>query len=177
MKPKFHAQRQAVSKWYRYTVRMSRVADPLEKRYHWHVSRPLDLAKMNEAAKFLVGELDFAGFQALGAPRKSTVRNVHRLDLSTIIASRGVDLWIDIEANGFLYNMVRNITGTLVEIGFGRFPPHHVLEMIASKNRSRGGQTAPARGLCLMSVHYPPELFLDTPEAQSQPTTAPHASQ
>lgn len=155
----FHAQRQAVSKWYRYTIRNSRVTDPLQRKYHWQLGRSLDLQAMETAANFLVGELDFAAFQTLGAPRQTTVRHVSRLELSHQPAMDGQDLFIDIEANGFLYNMVRNISGTLVEIGMGRFPPERVLEMLETGLRTKGGQTAPARGLCLMTVTYPREIY------------------
>lgn len=165
---RFHAQRHAVSKWYRYTIRRSRVPDALQHRFHWQIGRRLNVEAMQEACTKLIGEHDFAGFQAIGAPRKTTVRTISRLELSLRPALDGEDLLIDVASNGFLYNMVRNIVGTLVEIGTGRFSPDHMLTMLANRQRAQGGQTAPSRGLCLMSVSYPDTVFRPFPGHDSE---------
>jgi tRNA pseudouridine38-40 synthase len=158
----FDPIRNAISKTYRYTIRNSDVPDPLRYAYHWWIPRELDVQAMQAGATKLIGTLDFKAFETLGSTRKTSVRTVRRLDVTSSAAIAGREIWIEIQADGFLYNMVRNITGALVEIGKGRFGPNWLVEMIASKQRDPESQTAPARGLCLMDVQYPRSLYIDS---------------
>ncbi len=158
-RPGFHAIREAASKRYRYTIRSSRVPDPIRQRQHWLIPKSLDARTMQEGAKHLIGEHDFASYQAKGAPRKTTVRHVTELTVASQPALDGVDVVIEIESNGFLYNMVRKIVGSLVQVGLHRFPPEWIAEVLAAKDRERTGQTAPAQGLSLIRVTYPESSF------------------
>ncbi len=145
----FHARYSARSKTYRYTILNAAVRRPLERHRAWLVRAPLDLAAMRRAAAALVGTHDFAAFQS--KPQgKSSVRTVTRLDI--VADGSRIDIWIS--ANGFLYNMVRAIAGTLIEVGLGKIPPDAVAELLESRNRSAAGPTAPPQGLCLMEVQY-----------------------
>lgn len=110
------------------------------------------------AAIRLVGKQDFASFQATGSDRKSTTRDVRVCELHQQQAStcEAMNLAIEVEANGFLYNMVRNIVGTLVEVGRGKRPPEWIDAVIAARDRNAAGQTAPAKGLFLLRVDYCP---------------------
>lgn len=148
----------AVSKRYRYVLQPGRINDPFALRYAWFVKRVLDIESMQAAAETLIGEHDFATFQATGSPRQSTVRTM--LDASVKIhdEQERMKVHIEVEATGFLYNMVRIIAGTLVDIGQGRRPAESMPEIIASKDRINAGMTAPAHGLYLLRVHYPPHL-------------------
>ncbi len=163
--PGFHALRDAVRKRYRYTILASPVSDPLRRHLQWHLPIPLQPHRMQEACRFLIGEKDFASFQKLGSPRRSTVRIVHDLTLQVLPAPDGKRLDIEIEANGFLYNMVRNIVGALVAIGTGRFQPEWMEQALHRRDRGAPAMTAPAHGLCLLQVDYPPEVFLADPLA------------
>ncbi len=148
----FHPGRDAVSKLYRYRIYNAdqRPVVDLAARYTWHVWYPLDLEMLRAAAAALVGRHDFAGFQSQGSPRASTVRTIHRMH----VERRGREVWIDVEGDGFLYNQVRNMVGTLVEIGRGRWPVTRVSEILAQCDRTLAGPTAPPQGLCLQWVRY-----------------------
>ena len=154
----FHATRGALGKLYRYRIHNDdrRPVEWLTARHAWHVWWPLDLGRMQAAAAALIGLHDFAGFASAGCTRSSTVRTISRFGvrrhLNTIL--------IDVEGNGFLYNQVRNMVGTLVEVGRGRWPPERVPEIIASGDRRLAGPTAPPQGLCLQWVKYPPDRSL-----------------
>lgn len=155
----FDPVRNASGKRYRYTVRAAQCPDPMQGRFHWHFPRPLDVNAMKQASNFLVGCHDFAAFQSAGSPRATTVRTIRELSISEQPAMEGKELWLEVEADGFLYNMVRNIVGSLIEIGTGRFGPNWIVDVLNSKDRGRGGQTAPPHGLCLMRVDYPDACF------------------
>jgi len=122
----------------------------LHIRRCWHILAGLDIAVMDEAAKFLVGTKDFKSFATAEDKREDTVRTIFRCDVT------GDDSWIyvDVEGNSFLYNMVRNIVGTLVEVGVGRWKPEKINEILKAKDRTAAGPMAPAAGLCLMRVQY-----------------------
>ncbi len=151
----FHAIRDARGKRYRYQMQLGGVRDPFEHRYRWYFGAPLEIAPMQEAAKFLVGEHDFAAFQASGSKRKSTVRDVRDC---VVLADAGRGgcrgLAVEVEANGFLYNMVRNIVGSLVEVGRGKEPPQWIETIRNKADRTIAGPTAPPQGLFLMRVDY-----------------------
>jgi tRNA pseudouridine38-40 synthase len=115
----------------------------------------LDVEAMRGAAQLLVGQHDFAAFQGQGSPRENTVRTIRALEIESTDVWEGRVLSIDISADGFLYNMVRNIVGTLVDVGYHKHAPEWMEELLARRNRALAGQTAPAAGLCLMEVYYP----------------------
>lgn len=151
----FDARRDATGKLYRYALWNGRERAPLRRQRTHAVPRPLDLAAMRAAAGPLLGSHDFAAFQAAGSSVKTTVRTLRRLDV-TGEAGGIVELWF--EANGFLHHMVRNLTGTLLEVGTGRRAPEGMTALLAARDRTRAGPTAPARGLALVSVSYPPGI-------------------
>jgi tRNA pseudouridine38-40 synthase len=153
----FHPLRHTLSKRYRYQVFSSRINDPLSARQHWWVRRQAVCERMVEAAKLLEGRHDFASFQSTGSPRSSTVRTVHSLSVRESQRLDGRLIQIDIEADGFLYNMVRNIVGTLVQIGVGREEPDWARHVLESKDRTIAGATAPPQGLVLMGVVFNPQ--------------------
>jgi tRNA pseudouridine38-40 synthase len=150
----FHALRDAVRKRYRYVIEDGRARDLFARKYMWHVYQRLDVEAMQTAAAPLVGTHDFASYETSGSPRLTTVRTV--LDL--VVERRQADLTeriiIEVEANGFLYNMVRNIVGTLVEVGKGRGAVSWPSEILAVRDRTKAGMTAPAQGLFLVGVEY-----------------------
>jgi len=146
----FHAQHDARTKVYRYTIVNSNVIDPFMRRYAAKVFHPLDVRRMRRASRDIKGRHDFKAFQAQDGSARDSVRTVTRIR----VAKAADVITIDIEADGFLYNMVRNIVGTLVEIGRGRFPVGHIRELCRTKDRRHCGPTMPAKGLCLMRVHY-----------------------
>ncbi len=154
----FHAIRDAVSKRYRYQLQVGGDRDVFEYRYRWHLHSKIDLELITRAAGRLIGRHDFAGFQAAGSDRRTTTRDVRACELFQQPSTDPNRLYlaIEIEADGFLYNMVRNIVGTLVEIGRGKQPPEWIDQIIESGNRDIAGQTAPAHALFLVRVGYPP---------------------
>jgi tRNA pseudouridine38-40 synthase len=152
----FHAIRDAVRKRYRYVVRDEGVRDVFARRYYWHHAQPLDVAAMQRAARALVGRHDFASFQSSGADRVTTVRTVYELSVERKRADYGdgSQIVIEVEADGFLYNMVRAIVGTLVEVGRGAESESWPAEVLAARDRRAGGPTAPPQGLFLVRVEY-----------------------
>lgn len=150
----FHATRDAVGKRYRYIIQQGRVADVFSRRYAWFVPKILDIDAMREAAQHLIGEYDFASFQSSGSVRKSTVRKIHELTVSEEIKNNLPRIVLEVAGNGFLYNMVRSIAGTLVKVGRGTRPASWVEEVLAARDRREAGMTAPAQGLFLVSVDF-----------------------
>lgn len=150
----FNAITDSVEKTYQYYIQSGRILDPLRLRYAWFVSHHLDAAAMQEAANHLVGELDFASFQATGSDRLSTVRTVSKCDVTMEKRGPFEDVKVTITADGFLYNMVRNIVGTLIPIGRKIETPEWILWVLAQKDRRIAGQTAPAHGLFMDHVVY-----------------------
>jgi tRNA pseudouridine38-40 synthase len=148
--PAFHAQRDAVAKHYRYRILNRRVRAPLSERFVTHVSKPLDVDRMREAAAHLRGEHDFESFRNAGSVDTSPVRTLRRLD----IVREGDYLSLEFEADGFLYRMVRNLVGTLLLVGGHAIDPDAVAEVLAARDRTVAGPAAPARGLCLVEVFY-----------------------
>ncbi len=151
MSQKFDAQRSARSKLYCYTIVNSNFMDPFMRKYAAKCFYKLDLKKMRAAARALTGRHDFKSFQTNdGMGEKNTIRTIKRL----AIEKNENIVYIYIEADGFLYNMVRNIVGTLVEIGRGKFSAECIKNILSKKNRRLCGPTMPARGLCLLKVNY-----------------------
>jgi len=147
----FHARFNAISKHYRYHIANSEVAPVIGRQYVWHIRRPLNYCAMRSAARAFLGTHDFKAFDGAGSPRAHTVRRVSR---SEINVCGNDNLTYDIEANGFLRFMVRNIVGTLVAVGLGKLVPEEIHPILAAKDRSRAGATAPPQGLFLMAVAY-----------------------
>ena len=149
----FHPRYDVVSKEYLYRIINQKIYDPFEFGRAMFFPRHLsddDIARMNEAASYIVGKHDFAAFMSEGSDIVDTVRNVHSLTVS----KTGSLIEIKISADGFLYNMVRIIVGTLLEVGVGRFSPSDVEKIIESRDRKNAGMTAEAAGLYLNSVRY-----------------------
>lgn len=146
----FHARFNAKSKLYRYTIVNRKVRSPLLKRYAALISFDLDIDAMRKAAKYFIGKKDFRSFQATDKKATNPIRSIKRLD---IVKDFHI-IRIYIQADGFLYNMVRNIVGTLIDVGRGRIRPEAVKEILSKRHRPAAGQTAPAKGLCLLKVFY-----------------------
>jgi len=146
----FHARFSATAKTYCYTLYNSRVPSPFHRRYSLFVPRPLNDNAMRAAAERLVGEHDFASFQAVGTPVKSTVRILYRVT----VEREGPLVFLRFRGNGFLYNMVRIMVGTLLEVGLGKRPPEDISAVLAARDRTRAGPTVPPQGLCLEEVEY-----------------------
>jgi tRNA pseudouridine38-40 synthase len=147
---KFDLINDVKSKLYRYTIFNSRLRPVLSIKHCWHIPTRLDIDAMNRAAKLLVGTKDFKSFASAKDNRESTIRTIFRCE----VARDNDWVYIDVEGNSFLYNMVRNIVGTLVDVGLGRWPPGKMTEIIEAKDRTAAGQIAPAEGLCLMWIKY-----------------------
>jgi tRNA pseudouridine38-40 synthase len=169
----FHARFDARSKAYRYRIWNADLINPFERAYAWHVQGPLDLAAMQTAARALEGRHDFASFQAADSARSSTERVVLVSHVVAHDASRGAAfdpataskgperangqgclLTYEISGNGFLRHMVRAITGSLVDVGRGRRSPEWLTGVVAARDRTQAGPTAPAHGLYLVRVDY-----------------------
>lgn len=147
----FHARFDTVSKTYMYRINCSELTNVFNRNYEWQLRRKLDYDKMCQACKYFIGEKDFRSFMTSGADVESTVRTIYDLR----IEKNDEDvLVLYINANGYLYNMVRIITGTLVDVGLGRILPEDIVNIIASQNREKAGQTAPPQGLYLYKVIY-----------------------
>ncbi len=149
----FHPRYSVKSKEYLYRIRNSRIADPFDTGRVWLVPQKIgdeEIDKMRSAAKFIIGYKDFSSFMAEGSNIQDACRNVMYLDIE------GCGDYIDIRiaADGFLYNMVRIIVGTLVDVAFGRIKPADIEKIINSKNREMAGMTAPPEGLYLNHVNY-----------------------
>ena len=127
---------------------------PVKRLYALFSYRTFDVAKMQQAAKYLVGEHDFKSFCQVGAQVDSTVRTLYSVE----VEEQGSDLVIRVCGNGFLYNMVRIIAGTLMEVGQGKRAPEEMPSILDARNRSAAGPTAPAHGLMLMKYEFPEEL-------------------
>jgi len=146
----FDASSSAKSKHYRYKIFTGKNRNVLQNRNCWHRPGGLDISAMDTAAGSLVGTHDFKSFAAAADRRESSVRTVSRC----MVACEDKWIYIDIEADRFLYNMVRNIVGTLVEVGRGRWKPERIKDIIEAKDRTAAGPTAPPEGLCLMRIEY-----------------------
>jgi tRNA pseudouridine38-40 synthase len=152
----FHAIRSAVRKRYRYQIHDGSIPDLFRRRYVWHYRHRLDERAMHEAGQALVGTHDFASFQSQGTERESSVRTVYELSVRRGDAAECDLVTLEIEANGFLYNMVRAIVGTLIKVGGGKKPPGWPREVLVARDRRVAGVTAPPQGLFLLCVQYNP---------------------
>ncbi len=149
--PGFHATYNALRKTYRYHIHHSRVRPLFDRNFVWHVpAKTLDEAAMGRAGGLLVGRHDFASFETAGSERASTVRTISKLSVTRV----GERITISVTGDGFLYNMVRSIAGTLAEVGRGVKPVEWVAEVLAARDRATAGATAPPQGLVLWQVEY-----------------------
>ena len=156
----FHTRFSSEGKRYIYKIRNCEEPDIFSRNYCYQVLRPLDVSAMRKAAEYITGEHDFACFMSSGStPQKTTVRTVYSLDIAEKDIPKGREIALSIEGNGFLYNMVRIITGTLVEAGLGKRTPESVGIAIEKKDRALAGHVAPAHGLYLDEVFYDKKWF------------------
>lgn len=150
----WHPRFQDSVKTYEYKILNRRFPDPMQRLYTHFVYMPLDVEKMKQAAEYIVGEHDFASFCSARSQVQTTVRTVYLLD----VEKKDDVIYIRISGNGFLYNMVRIIVGTLMKVGLGVYPPEHVKEIIEAKDRYVAGPKAPACGLTLINIKYTEEV-------------------
>ena len=147
---RFHARLTAVGKVYRYDIRLGSTPNVFRRKYQYRVEQPLDVAAMKKAAEYLTGTHDYRAFCSNKRYKKSTVRTVTAIE----IAVNGADVSITFRGDGFLYNMVRILTGTLLEVGLGERKAEDMLSILESLDRTQAGKTAPAQGLTLVQVEY-----------------------
>lgn len=148
--PRFHARLSCIGKTYIYRVQNSEVPNVFERKFMYRVSEALDVGAMEDAAKILLGEHDFTAYQSNKHMKKSAVRRIDAID----ITRHGEEIRFTVSGDGFLYNMVRIIVGTLLEVGAHRMSAEDVRHALDSKVRENAGPTAPAQGLCLWAVFY-----------------------
>jgi len=147
----FCANKDALRKMYRYVIQDGRVLDPFMRKYAWFVRQTLDVEAMRRASQCLVGRHDFRCFESEWPNRLTSVRTITHLSLNRF----GEFIWFDVEADGFLYNMVRAIAGSLVQVGRGFWPETQIADVLSAMDRKLAGPTAPPEGLFLMRVTYP----------------------
>ena len=152
--PDFHATHDARRKRYRYQIHNDRCRPLFDRSCVWHVPQPLDAAAMHRAGQALVGTHDFASFQSVGSQRESTVRTIFAVDVTRGAGEQESQVLIEVEGDGFLYNMVRIIVGTLVEVGVGRRDEDSLGAAISACDRCTAGKTAPPQGLVLLRVEF-----------------------
>ena len=147
----FHARKQSKSKVYEYRILNRNLRSAFHHKYAWHLPQKLDLEEMREATRMLIGEHDFSSFRSVGSPTRTAIRRVIRAEWK-----KGQDGFIrfEVEANGFLKQMVRALVGTLVEVGKGKIDSEGFRKILDFRNRKEAGPTAPARGLFLKEVKY-----------------------
>ena len=147
----FHSRLTCKKKTYRYIINNTQYGTAIYRNLETHISMKLDVEKMNKAAKFFEGEHDFKAFKASGTSSKSSVRTIYKAIVKEMPNNR---IYIELTGNGFLYNMVRIISGTLVDVGIGKLKPEDIPNIIESKKRENAGKTLPPQGLYLVSVEY-----------------------
>ncbi|RXT05336.1 tRNA pseudouridine(38-40) synthase TruA [Ammoniphilus sp. CFH 90114] len=147
----FHARFDVKEKTYRYCLWNRRIPDVFLRRYSWHIPYALDLEKMREGAQYLIGEHDFTSFCSVKAVVEDKVRKIYDI---AIEEQNDGEVWFTFRGKGFLYNMVRIIVGTLVNVGAGKIQPADVRRILEGRERTLAGKTAPAQGLFLWEVKY-----------------------
>ena len=148
---RFHSRLNCKRKTYRYVIDNSKYGSAIYRNLETHIPIPLDVKKMKKAVKYFEGEHDFKAFKASGTSSKSSVRTIYKAE---VIEKENNKIWIELTGNGFLYNMVRIIAGTLVEVGMGDLEPEDIEKIIKSKKRENAGKTLQPQGLYLVSVEY-----------------------
>ena len=147
---RFHSRYSVKSKKYRYTINTSTHGSAIFRDMEYHFPIQLNVEKMQIAAKYFEGEHDFKAFKASGTSSKSSIRTIYKAE----VIQNGDRIYIELTGSGFLYNMVRIISGTLLDVGTGKVKPEEIKDIIESKERIRAGKTLPANGLCLVEVNY-----------------------
>lgn len=160
----FHARFSAFERSYRYVILNRPVRPALRSGKAAWCRKPLDAERMHEAAQALLGEHDFSAFRSAGCQARHAVREVRKIQVSR----QGEDVILDISANGFLYHMVRNITGSLIDVGTGERSPAWMAELLAGHDRAVAGVTADAAGLYFVGVRYPEEFGITALPAGAQ---------
>lgn len=146
----FHARYSCKGKKYRYIINNSKYGSAIYRDLEYHMPMNLNIEAMQKGIKYFEGEHDFKGFKASGTSSKSSVRTIYKAK----VIKEGDRIIVELEGNGFLYNMVRIISGTIVDIGLGKIKPEEIPEIIESKDRNRAGKTLPPQGLYLVEVYY-----------------------
>ncbi len=146
----FHARFSAKRKTYCYSILNSKLPVAIHRHYYWHILKKLNIETMQKAADYLIGEKDYKSFEGAGSPKKSTIRTI----FDAKIDKSGDIIKLEVTGSGFLKFMVRNITGTLVDVGLGKLTPDDFREILLSGDRGNASPTAPPQGLCLMTVGY-----------------------
>ncbi len=148
---RFHSRLSCKRKTYRYIINNSKYGTAIYRNLETHIPQKLNIEKMQQAAKYFEGEHDFKAFKASGTSGKSSVRTIYKAEVLEMPNER---IYIELTGNGFLYNMVRIISGTLVDVGLGKMEPQVVTSIIESKKRENAGRTLPPQGLYLLKVEY-----------------------
>lgn len=148
---RFHSRLSCKKKTYRYIINNSKVGTAIYRNLETHIPMKLDIEKMKQAIRYFEGEHDFKAFKASGTSSKSSVRTIYKAE---IIEKENQKIWIELTGNGFLYNMVRIIAGTLVEVGLGNMKPEEIPAILEGKDRTKAGKTLPPQGLYLVKVEY-----------------------
>lgn len=146
----FHARYKCKGKKYRYIINNSTCGSAIYRGLEYHIPQKLDIDKTKKAIKYFEGKHDFKGFRASGTSSKDSVREIYKAE----IIQEKERIYIELTGNGFMYNMVRIIAGTLVDVGLGKIKPEDISNIIESKNRTLAGKTLPAHGLYLVEVYY-----------------------
>jgi tRNA pseudouridine38-40 synthase len=150
VEPRFHSRYNAKSKIYLYRIDNNKYHSVFNRKYSYHVDKKLNIELMKEASKYLIGEHDFTSFASSKSKKKSNVREIYSIDIQ--LNENMIDIFI--EGNGFLYNMVRIISGALIDVGLGKKTPEDIKNMLEVKNRAMASDTAPSKGLFLYKVKY-----------------------
>ena len=148
---RFHSRLSCKKKTYRYIINNSKYGTAIYRNLETCIKEKLNIEKMKEAIKYFEGEHDFKAFKASGTSSKSSVRTIYKAE---VIDKENDRIYIELTGNGFLYNMVRIIVGTLVEVGIGKIKPEDIKKIIESKDRKNAGKTLPPQGLYLLKVDY-----------------------
>lgn len=146
----FHARYDSGSKKYRYRIYNQKLPSVFVRNYVYHYIYDIDLSLLQQACEYFIGTYDFTSFQASGCASKNPVKTIELIE----IYQKKSEIWLEIKGNGFLYNMVRIIVGTLIELSMGKIKLNEIKEIILAKDRKRAGFTAPAQGLTLLEVYY-----------------------
>lgn len=148
---RFHSRLTCKKKTYRYVINNSEILSAIYRNLETHIPQKLNVGKMREAAKYFEGEHDFKAFKTSGTSSKSSIRTIYKAEVIEVSNNR---IYIELTGNGFLYNMVRIIAGTLVDVGIGKIEPGEIIKIIRSRDRSLAGKTLPPNGLYLVNVEY-----------------------
>ena len=148
---RFHSRLTCKKKTYRYVINYSKYGTAIYRNLETHIPIKLNVEEMQKAIKFFEGEHDFKAFKSSGTSSKSSVRTIYKAEVKQMSNDK---IWIELTGNGFLYNMVRIIAGTLVEVGLGKIKAEEINDIMESKRRENAGKTLPPQGLYLVNVEY-----------------------